>query len=620
MNNAMKRIPSTPLRPFAGLLFLMSLVLGFAACGNDPDQNGNSTTTVTTVSETGDPVRGDWVVVHGLSDPEALNLITTNDNSASEIFSYIYETLTITDVQTLETIPWIADSLPKVSEDRMSYEFAIRKGVTFSDGKPVTGADFIFYLKTIKNSNILKAAPIRGYYMKVDSAMLVDGDPYRLRVVMASPYYLGEQWAGGLYALPKHIWDPQGISDRIYFTELNAVGDSVRNPAIREMADVFEDISKNFDPAYVVGSGPYRFIEHRAQDRVVLERNPNYWNSAHRYGQSWPDRIIWMTINDRNAALSSLKAGEIDFVPRLDQVQYKYEKERFAQNAIKPAEYDFPAYNYVGYNAASTDKPFLADGRVRVAFAHAINKQGMIDNVYFGNAFPVNSPIYRLRPEYDSSITPYEFNLDKARKLLDEAGWKDTDGDGWREQVVNGKKVPMEFSILLNSGNTARKQMALLFCDALGKIGVKANPSTLEWAVFLDQLDKHKFDAYIGGWAMGVTEGDMYQIWHSGSIAAGGSNYVGFRNDRVDQLIDMIRGEFDYEKRKAMYQEIQSIIHKEQPYNFLVAERYVGGYHERFRNVSFFAPRPCYNLAWWWAPAPEQRYTTPQSGRAMALN
>lgn len=603
--------------------FLQGIVL-FAstfllACGGEDTYQSDQETPTIPASQIGNPVEGDWVVVHGLSDPEALNMITTNDNSASEIFSYIYETLVTTDVETLEPLPWIADSLPKVSEDKLSYEFTIRKGVTFSDGEPVTAADFIFYLKTIKNPQILKAAPTRGYFMRVDSAVMIDGDPYRLRVVMAEPYFLGEQWAGGLYAFPKHIWDPEGISDKISFAELNA-GDTLRNPLVRAVADIFEDINKNFDPNYVIGSGPYRFIEHRVQDRVVLARNENYWNSADKYGKAWPDRVMWITINDRSGALSALKAGEIDFVPRLDQVQYKFEKDRFERNNIKPAQYDFPAYNYIGYNAAQKDKPFLGDPKVRVALAHAVDRKSMMNNVYFGNAFEVNSPIYRKRPEYDSSIEPYPYDLKKAAALLDEAGWTDANGDGWREKVVDGKTVPMEFSLLLNSGNTGRKQMALLYANALKKIGVKVNTASLEWAVFLERLDKHEFDAYIGGWAMGVLEGDMYQIWHSKSIEAGGSNYVSFRNKRVDELIEAIRGEFDYDKRKEMSKEIQRIIHEQQPYNFLVAERYVGGYHKRLQNVSFFAPRPCFNAGWWWTPKGEQRYTTPSAAPSLATN
>jgi peptide/nickel transport system substrate-binding protein len=208
------------------------------------------------------------------------------------------------------------------------------------------------------------------------------------------------------------------------------------------------------------------------------------------------------------------------------------------------------------------------------------------------------------------------YDLAKARVLLEEAGWKDTDNDGVRDKMVNGTKVKMEFSIQLNSGNNQRKQMAILFSEALKQIGVTAQLSTLEWAVFLDNMDKHEFDAVIGGWAMEVTEGDMYQIWHAKSSELGGSNYISYNNPRVNELIEAIRGEFDYENRRGMYQEIQQLIHEEQPYNFLISEKRVAGYNRRFRNAVFFPPRPCYNLGWWWVPRDEQKYGTPSNAVA----
>lgn len=615
----MKSIRLTSLRSFVGYLFLMSLALGVAACGDDTAQTNGNQTTTTTVSQGGDPVPGDWVVIHNLSDPETLNLITANDATSQEIHTYIYETLVSTDPNTLETIPWIADSLPIASADRKTYEFRLRKDVTFSDGKPVTGHDFIFYLKTIKNPHILKAAPIRSYYDRVDSAELIEGDPYRLRVVMRQPYYLGEQWAGGLYAFPKHIWDSAGMSDKISFAELNA-GDSLKSPTVKKMAERIEDIQKGFDPKYLVASGPYIFDQYKQFDRVVVRRNPNYWNRQHTFGRVWPERLVWLTVNDFNAALSALKSGEIDLMPRMEKIQYKYEKERFGRNSLVGVEYAYPAYTYLGYNQANADKPFLADPQVRTAFAHAINRKLIIDKIYFGLATPVQSPIYKGRPEYDTTLDLVPFDLAKAARILDEAGWKDSDGDGIRDKVVNGKKVKMEFSIMLNAGNNARKQMALIFIDALRQIGVTASPATIDWSVFLDRLDKHEFEAVIGGWVSSVQEGDMYQIWHSKSSEVGASNYISFKNPRVDELIETIRGEFDYEKRKEMYKEIQSIIYREQPYNFLVAETFTGAYHQRFRNVSFFAPRPCYNAGWWWVPKNEQRYTSSSTGVSVAMN
>lgn len=598
---------------YAYPLLFLGLAPVIFGCGDNRTQDtaDSGTTPAAHASMGGDPVTGDWVVIHGLSDPQTMNYITANDASAQEIHQYMYESLTTLDPATLERIPWIADSLPMSTPDRMAYEFTIRKDVKYSDGEPVTAEDFIFYLKTIKNPYITNAAPIRSYFSRVDSAELIDGDPYRLRVVMAEPYYLGDQWAGSLAAFPKHIWDKENLNDKISFKELNE-DDPNDNPAIREYADYVQDVKKGFETEYMIASGPYVFHEYRQNDRVVLRRDPNYWNRDHKLGAAYPDQLVWLTINDYNAALSALKSGDIDFMPRMEKIQFKYEKSRFEKNGLVGDEYDYPAYSYIGYNE---ENPIFADSKVRNALARALNRKLIVEKIYFGNAQAVQSPIYNKRPEYDTSLPVIEMDLDEARRLLEEAGWKDSDGDGVRDKVIDGKKTNLAFKIQLNSGNQARKQMALIFIDALNRIGVNASTVSFEWAIFLDRMDKREYDAYIGGWAMNPTEGDMYQIWHSDQATSGGSNYVGFKNDRVDELIEKIRGEFDYQKRKVMYQEIQRIIYDEQPYNFLISETYTGAHQERFQGVQFIAPRPCYNAGWWWVPKNEQRYSSPVSNK-----
>jgi peptide/nickel transport system substrate-binding protein len=552
------------------------------------------------------PVDGDWVVIHDLADPESLNPITSSDASAAEIDAYIYETLTFTDPFTLETIPWIADSLPLVSPDHMSYEFRLRKDVTFSDGTPVTGKDFIFYLKVIKNPRLEDAAPLRGYYDRVDSAILVDGDPYRLRVVMREPYYLGDQWAGGLTALPKHVWDPEGMTDKMSFKELN-VDDSLtkKNEYIQKFADSFKDVEKGMSKKYLVGSGPYVFDEWRRNERVTLVRNPHYWKKGDPLAAAYPDKLMWRSINDFNAALVSLRAGDLDVMPKMEKVQFSRVKDDLPGLGLKSVVYDYPGYTYIGYNA---ERPLFKDKLVRQALAHAINRDAIIDKIYFGMARPVESPIFYKRPECDTTLPVYKYDLALAKKMLADAGWTDSDGDGILDKVIDGKKTPFKFTVLLNSGNQARMQMAILFVNELKRIGIDASTTSLDWAIFLKNTRDKEYDAYVGGWAMSPVEGDLYQIWHSKSAEKGGSNYVSFRNQRVDELIEQIRGEFDFTKRLALYKEMQEVIHDEQPYNFLVSERWTGAYSDRFQNVQFFAPRPCYNPGWWWAPKGAQRY------------
>lgn len=592
------------------MAIVVLMAAGAAACGRKGGNNGSNAG-----GEAGNPVAGDWVVIHSLSDPDALNYLTSTDAGAQEIFNFMYESLTTTDWESLEPIPVLADSLPRISDDKLSYEFRIRKEAHFADGKPVTAADFIFFLKALKNPYVVNAAPTRGYYARVDRAEMIDNDPYRLRVVMNEPYYLGHQWAGNLLAMPKHLWDPKGLTDKMSFDELNQ-NDPKHNPIIREFADWFQDVEKGRDKKFLIGSGPYVFEQWIRNDRVVLVRNENYWwASEPRYGRRYPDRIVWKTVNDMNAALSSLKSGDLDFMENIEKVQFNQVKKNLGSFNLDSAVYDYPSYIYVGYNE---DKPMFADKVVRNALAHAINREAIIKSIYFGYAIPVQSPILRTREEYDKTIPLIPYDLNKSKQLLAEAGWIDTDKDAILDKVINGRKTPFRFQILINQGNERRKQVALIFVQELKKLGIEASAQSIDWALFLNRTRDGDYDAFIGGWAMDVLEGDMYQIWHSKSAERGGSNHVKFRSARVDELIQQIRNEFDYAKRKLHYTEIQKIIHEEQPYNFLVAEKLTGAKHKRFQNVAFYAPRPCYVAAWWWVPKEAQKYT-PSGAKPTAM-
>jgi peptide/nickel transport system substrate-binding protein len=589
------------------LAMAVLLALGAGACGRKNGGDGGRTG-----GDAGSPVPGDQFYIHFLSDPENLNPLTSTDAGATEINNMMYETLTQLDWETLVRVPILADSLPRVSDDHLSYEFSIRKDAKFADGHPVTAADFIFFLKALKNPLVVNAAPTRGYYVRVDRAEMIDNDPYRLRVVMNQPYYLGDRIAADLAAMPKHIWDPKGLTDKISFDDLNQARET---PEIKEFADWFQDPEKARSKAFLLGSGPYVFESWTRNDKVILVRNEKYWNKKDpKYGRQYPDRIIYKTINDMNAAVASLKRGDVDFMPIIEPLQYRNMRNNLTSFHLDSAVYETPAYTYIGYNE---DRPVFKDRLVRQALAHAIDRPSIIKSIYFGYARPVQSPLLPSRPESDTTIPVIPYDLNKAKALLAQAGWSDTDGDGVLDKVINGRKTPFKFQILLNSGNERRKSMGLIFVQALKQIGVDASTQSIDWALFLDRTRDGDYDAFIGGWVSSVDEGDMYQIWHSASAERGGSNYVRFRNARVDELIEKIRGEFDYEKRKGYYREVQQILNEEQPYNFLVAQTQTGAYNNRFEGVAFFEPRPNYVPAWWWVPAQAQKYKSQAAATAM---
>jgi len=590
------------------LVAMAAAALTLASCGGDDSGAGGGGT----AADVGSPVQGDWVVIQTNADAENLNYLVGTDATGQELNNYMLESLTITDYQTLQQVPWIADSLAKISDDHMTYEYRLKPNVVFSDGTPVTGEDFIFTLKAIKNPYIPNAPILAGYYADIDRVELVDGDPHRIRFTMSKPYFLAEQITGGLVALPKHIWDPTGLSDKYTFEELNK-NDPNKNPAMKQFADFFADITRAFDPKFEVGSGPYMLESFSRNDKTVLARNPHYWNKDSKWGKQYPDKVIYRTIQDPNAAVTALKGGEVDFVPIMQKVSYVNEKSRFESNRLKGAEYDYPGYNYVGYNGHSV---IFRDKMVRQAMARAIDRDAIIKNIYYDMARPVQSPVFYNRPEYDTTLPLIKFDLDKAKQMLADAGWTDSDGNGVLDKVVDGQKVEFRFKMMIPSQSLTAQPIALIMGDALKKIGIEMTTNSLDWATFLKRSREGDFDAYIAGWGMDVTEGDPFQLWHSESIH-GGSNYIYFKNDRIDQIIMEMRNEFDRTKRMALWKEFQQIINEEQPYNFLVAQLQTGAYHDRFQNVAFYAPRPCYLPGTWWVPLTAQKYT---SQKAVAAN
>ncbi|MFU8806847.1 MAG: ABC transporter substrate-binding protein, partial [Bradymonadaceae bacterium] len=257
---------------------------------------------------------------------------------------------------------------------------------------------------------------------------------------------------------------------------------------------------------------------------------------------------------------------------------------------------DVFAYFYVGWNM---DKPMFADQRVRLAMTHALNRQGIIDNVFNGLGAIQTGPFYYKHPAMDPSVEPYPFDLDKAKKLLEEAGWVDTNGDGVRDKVIDGKKVDFQFTLVAYNQPDVRSYAAV-FREDLRKIGVVMNPEFVEWPMMQRRMDEKNFDAFTGGWGLSWFN-DPYQIWHSSQAdIPKGSNRVGFRNDEADKIIETLRETFDADERQELLRQFHRIVHDVQPYTFFYARQSVAAWNPRLKNVVFQQIRPqAYSLPWY---------------------
>jgi peptide/nickel transport system substrate-binding protein len=598
MINAMSRTSNPMMNKFL-LLASAACALFFTACGGGATSESDVA---------GDPVAGDWIVIHQLSDPHGINPYVTSDAGASAMADRVFQKLLGQDFLTTDLYPVLADARPLVSDDHLTYTFTLKQGIAFSDGKPLTASDVVFSFKAIANPLIADAAALRNYYESVKD--VVATTPSTVVITMSQPYFLAEYFLGSLWIMPKHVLDPKGLTDKYTFAETKSIDAAQANPAMKEFAEWYGSEEVRRDPKLNIGSGPYAYEEWKTGESVTLRRNDAFWaKGKDAWNPAYADKLVYKVINDRNSAVLALKNAEIDFMEYVPPTKYTEEIDTVATPHLRKYPFQTQAYSYIGFNMA---RPILSDVNVRKAIAHCVDRDALIKQLVRGLATTVNSPIYQDRPEYDKSLPNIAYDPNTAKSLLAQAGWADANGDGVLDKAINGKNTPLTVTMLINAGNELREALAVNLSEELRKIGIKMEIRKLEWSVFQENQKARQFDLYIGGWINDPIPSDPYQIWHSSQAKNRGSNYVSFMNPRVDQLLEMNRVEFDEQKRTAYMKEFQQIIAREQPYVFLWSPLYPAVYNRRLQNVKFSSVRPGYNPPQWWVPAGQWKYVQAQ--------
>jgi len=271
----------------------------------------------------------------------------------------------------------------------------------------------------------------------------------------------------------------------------------------------------------------------------------------------------------------------------------KSETRRIRENYRK-FRYPANAFTYMGYNLKS---PLFANKKVRQAFAYAIDRQSIIDGVLMGIGRPCTGPFSYVSWAYNRSVQPYPYDPERAKRMLEEAGWKDVNGDGILEK--DGR--PFHFTILTNQGNGERIRASEIIQQNFKKVGIDAKIRVMEWQAFLEQIDKHSFDAIILGWSMS-RDPDLYDIWHSSKTGKGEYNFIGYNNPEVDRLLVQGRRVFGVEERKKIYYRIHEILADEQPYAFLYVPDATPIVHKRFKGIEVAPLGIMYNFNQWYVP------------------
>ena len=535
---------------FAGLLVLFCLGL-VCGCDRRDDKLAGQ-------GEAGPPVVGDTLIMGSGADAVNLLPVLASDGTSSDINGLVYNGLVRYD-KDLKIEGDLAERWD-VSPDNLTLTFHLRRGVRWHDGAPFTAEDVLFTYRLLIDPKTPTAYAER--YRQVAMAEVLDAHTFRVH------YHEPLATALVSWAFPVH---PRHLLEGV-------------------------EVTKSPLASRPVGTGPYRFVDWQRGEKIVLEANPDYFE-----GPPYIQRVLYRVIPDASTMFLEMQSGGLDFMG-LTPLQYAMQTDTPAfRRRFRKYRYPASAYSYLGYNLR---RPLFQDKRVRQALSYAIDKQEIIDGVLLGLGQVASGPYKPGSWVHNPEVRRYHYDPERARTLLAEAGWKDTDGDG----VVDRNGKPLAFTIVTNQGNDQRVKAGEIIQRRLAEVGVKVKLRVVEWAAFLKEfINPGNYDATILGWNI-TPDPDGYNVWHSSKTGPGELNFTFFKNAEVDKLLEAGRRTFDQAERKRLYARFQEILAEEQPYTFLYVPDSLPVVAARFRGIEPAPAGIMYNFTQWYVPEQEQKY------------
>ncbi|HET6612586.1 MAG TPA: ABC transporter substrate-binding protein [Kofleriaceae bacterium] len=445
----------------------------------------------------------------------------------------------------LEPVPRLAESW-KVTDGGKTLTFTLRKGVTWHDGKPFSSADVKFTFDAIRR---VPQSVWKAYMAGVSS--VETPDPQTVVVHYEKPYAPAlKTWTVGI--LPAHVFGTGKITD---------------SPANRQP----------------IGTGPYKLSRWELGKMILLSANESWW-----YGRPNIDTVeIAFGTDD---AVEKLKARKLDFAQIRDirtwrEMQDPAVREDFASTSAVEASFRTIAWN-------TTKAPFN-DPKVRIALTCALNRGRVIEDVLLGQARPLSAPFFPNMFGADPSIAPYPFDLEKAKKLLDEAG-------------VTAKEDGTRFSIKLiipkSYDDRAAKEGIAIFRRDLDTLGIDLQAEFLPTKELFEHITSRDFDAMYFGWLPDISDPDPYALLHSSQIGTA-ANFAGFSDPEIDKLLEAARSTVSRDERKAIYHKVHALFHAQVPYTMLYAPVSHYAWNRRLHGVNprDIGPQAGFpGLARWW--------------------
>lgn len=557
----MKKAPSLSL--FVITLFFF---FSFSACTNDKVAE----------KEVKEEVAPKIVRSRLRAEPKRISPILTTKSHELQVANHLFPTLLNFDPVTYELSPVLVKSRPEkklLSEGPykggVSYTYELLDEAVWDNGQPVLASDYLFSMKALFNPNV-KANAYQGALNTLKEVTIDPTNPKRFTVFLNQTFRA--ESTSGFFLYPEHIYDPEGIMKKF---ELKNLTDPAQSKKMMEDSQLIK-FAEFFNAQGTVGTiiescGPYKVAEWETGVHLILEKKKDWWGDkiADKYPllKTYPEEIVFKNIPDDMATITAMKAGQIDVAARINPSMFLEFKESESGKAFDFLTPEFPFFSYMGLNSK---RSHLADKRVRRALAHLTDVDEIIKTVQKGMAVRYATPFPTNVDYTDKTLPVIPFDIEKAKVLLAESGWKDSDGDGIVDKMIKGKKTPLILTVIIVNSEVSKNNVAILKGDAI-KAGVSVEAKIVTRTQLFERLAARDFDAFTLSSAFDLDLYDPFQLWHSSSDNPSGSNRTGFGNAESDAAIEELRKTKDEVRRKELYLKLQRMIYDEQTWICLYA-------------------------------------------------
>lgn len=440
------------------------------------------------------------------------------------------------------------------SDDHTELILVLRSDVVWSDGVPVTAADVEWSWRAQIDPAV--AWGLADTKENIAAVAAIDDHTVRVTYHQRGVSQLNNLNEGAI--LPKHAWSHLPFSDW------------------HQNSQWFVD--------HLVTNGPFELDSWQRQQQIALRRNGTFFDRQLPY----LDRVVFRVVPQKTNQVGQLLAGDVGFVDHVPAAEGERvgTSEGIQLLTYWPRQFDFICWN--------TSRPLFAEAEVRQALTMAIDRQELVDALWFGHARISTSPILSSVWAHNHEIKPWPYAPTASRSILKDRGWSDTDGDG----VLDREGAPFSFELITNTNSTVRVDASVLVQEQLRRVGIDVRVRRLEFNTLIAKTLEHDFDAMLGGWTIPTTL-DLGFAFHSDSID-NGYNFGVFSNPEIDRLIDSSRDQIDAAAIGETLRRIQELLHQQQPYTQLWEPQRLTGTTVALKGAQPNALDPFYRLEHWW--------------------